>query len=352
MRLATNPYCPVCNNAGRYAYEELHDGLFAIPGAWNIRACDDPACGMLWLDPHPAEEDIHKAYEGYYTHGNVRRRKKKGLRGLWKRLVNRPIKYFLSFPANAYKGVMYNDPLFVSATTNSWMSPFMRLRPSDRADIDFSYMYLPVIPGARLLEVGCGSGWMLSLMQQRGWIAEGIDFDPKAVAHARTQGLEVHVGDLSAQMYPLDYFDVITCSHVIEHLYDPTNFLIECKRVLKPKGRLVIVTPNSESLGRVVFGRHWRGLEPPRHLQIFSANGLKVLAGRAGFAECQIRYSIRDAHNLFNASKNLAVTGRHEHGQEAAFHWRFLFRAMQLFERFVMCWKPSVGEELVIILTK
>jgi len=68
------PRCLLCGEAGKPLYRGLRDRLFAAPGTWALAQCPQPACGLLWLDPAPLPEDVHKAYESYYTHAAPRAR--------------------------------------------------------------------------------------------------------------------------------------------------------------------------------------------------------------------------------------------------------------------------------------
>src|SRR5882672_7808154 len=76
LRVRPRPSCPLCGHAGAMLYEDLHDRLFSTEGSWNMSRC--LACGLLWLDPAPVEEDIHLAYGTYYTHS---RSEPHGIRG-------------------------------------------------------------------------------------------------------------------------------------------------------------------------------------------------------------------------------------------------------------------------------
>jgi SAM-dependent methyltransferase len=126
-------------------------------------------------------------------------------------------------------------------------------------------------------------------MANLGWQAHGIDFDEAAVrAAGRFPGLDVRLGDLSSHNFPADHFDAITLSDVIEHLPNPEQVIRECLRILRPGGRIVISTPNIDSFGHRVFGRHWRGLEPPRHLFLYSASALGKIARRSGFMQFSV----------------------------------------------------------------
>jgi 2-polyprenyl-3-methyl-5-hydroxy-6-metoxy-1,4-benzoquinol methylase len=103
------------------------------------------------------------------------------------------------------------------------------------------------------------------------------------VATARETGAEVREGLLEADTFPPASFDAVTLSHVIEHLPDPAETLAICHRLLKPGGVLWIATPNLESRGHARFGPAWRGLEPPRHLAIFTRRALTGLLERLGY---------------------------------------------------------------------
>ncbi|MGI0134289.1 MAG: class I SAM-dependent methyltransferase, partial [Candidatus Micrarchaeaceae archaeon] len=138
-------------------------------------------------------------------------------------------------------------------------------------------MYLPERLGGRLLDVGCGSGDTIDEMQRRGWNCEGIDFDPETARIAQERGFSVYVGELHAQRYPGDTFDAIVMSHVIEHVPDPLGLFEECRRILKPGGRLIVLTPNGSSWGHQVFGANWLYLDPPRHLHIFTFSSIRKL---------------------------------------------------------------------------
>ena len=124
-------------------------------------------------------------------------------------------------------------------------------------------------------------------MRIAGWEVEGLDFDEKAIDRAwREYGVTVRHGDLRAACYPDGSFDAVTMNHVIEHVHDPIAPLAESWRILISGGRLVVATPNIASSGHERFGRNWRGLEPPRHLHLFSEKTLAEAARHAGFPRC------------------------------------------------------------------
>jgi SAM-dependent methyltransferase len=147
-------------------------------------------------------------------------------------------------------------------------------------------------PGARILDIGCGDGFHLSLLDAYGdpsWRLEGIDFDHRAVEAARDRGLEVHHGDLAESGLGADTYDVVYTLQTIEHVANPAGFLRDINRILKPGGRLVIVTDNNESIDFSLFKNHyWGGYHFPRHWNLFNARSLGTLAEASGFEVSRI----------------------------------------------------------------
>jgi 2-polyprenyl-3-methyl-5-hydroxy-6-metoxy-1,4-benzoquinol methylase len=110
-------------------------------------------------------------------------------------------------------------------------------------------MWLEASERGRLLDVGTGSGDFVAQMQELGWQAAGLDPDPVVVRAASSSlGRDIALGTLEEAAFAEGSFDTVTMSHVIEHLPDPIRTLVECRRVLKEGGRLVLLTPNIDSL--------------------------------------------------------------------------------------------------------
>ena len=76
-------------------------------------------------------------------------------------------------------------------------------------------------PG-RVLDVGCGRGFLLDAFRRRGWTVEGTEMSEASSAHAReVLGIPVHVGSLESLALPAESFDAVTLWHVLEHVTDP-----------------------------------------------------------------------------------------------------------------------------------
>ena len=95
-----------------------------------------------------------------------------------------------------------------------------------------------------ILELGCGRCDFLFEFQNFGFGCKGLDRDISSVQNE--YGLKVRQCDLSNDLFPHDNesFDVVYHKSVIEHMYDPENLMKETIRVLKPGGKLIILTPD------------------------------------------------------------------------------------------------------------
>lgn len=339
IRTYSCPKCYLCGNEGKLLYQSLKDRLFGAPGEWNLKKCTNLECSLVWLDPMPLEEDIGKAYQTYYTHQDT-----SNIPNTWPRRFYRLIK----------EGYLANKYGYLNSKVATWqklLSILMYFDPGRCANLDFGVMYLPLQPNASLLEVGCGSGWMLQIMKDLGYNVEGVDFDFSAVENARNKGLCVKHGTLQSQNYLDNHFDVITMSHLIEHVHEPLKLLQECYRILKPGGTLVVVTPNINALGHTYFQESWLHLDPPRHLHIFTPNSLENLTKKAGFNTTNRLTTIRDANGLFLASQSIQQTGNHNMSspQRKNLRLRIWAKTLQLWEWAILKVRPNLGEEIVLI---
>jgi SAM-dependent methyltransferase len=140
--------------------------------------------------------------------------------------------------------------------------------------------------GGTILDLGCSSGGFLSTMKGKDWQLYGIEMEESTAERARaTTGAEVFVGDVVEAPFLSASFDVITCFDVLEHVYNPRQFLTKVREWLKPGGIFYAMMPNIDSWEARVFGTHWYGLELPRHLFHFSPKSLRYLMTEIGFSE-------------------------------------------------------------------
>lgn len=310
-------------------YANRPDGLFAAGGRWNLKRCSNSQCGLLWLDPAPVTEDLPLAYETYFTHASAEGS---------------------AATAHRMRELLYRAYLGVGAIP----AALFGLRRPKR---ELSLMFLGDRPPGSVLDVGCGDGEYLARMKPLGWAVDGVDFDAQAIASARVRhGLTLRCGDLASQRFPTAIFDAVTMRHVIEHVPEPVPLLAEAARILKPGGRLVVVTPNSASLGHEIFQAHWFGLDPPRHLQIF---GLPPLAACAKAAGLEVERAFTTAANadIFiggSCSIRAADAGSGGRSTQPGIH---IFRTLRaIVGQYRELWRlktwPDCGEEAVLVCRK
>jgi 2-polyprenyl-3-methyl-5-hydroxy-6-metoxy-1,4-benzoquinol methylase len=340
IRSRPNPVCGLCGGLGEQLYEGLTDRLWGAPGTWNLKRCADPRCGLLWLDPMPLQEDIGKAYAQYFTHFDEAPPR------------NTPAGRFVRDMGARYLASAYAGKNAPASLYTRFLGRLVYLVPFRRAALDFSVMYLPAVPGGRLLDVGCGDGNLLKGMADLGWQVEGIDLDPVAVQNAKRKGLNVRLGTLSSMRYADSNFDAITMSHLIEHVHDPLGLLQECLRILKPNGRLSLVTPNIGAMGHRIYRSSWLHLDPPRHLHLFGVASLRRLLQKAGFRRMKVRTTMREANVVFAASESIQSTGRFKWGTRPSAGGSARARVMQGVECALLPAGLNLGEELTVIADK
>ena len=107
----------------------------------------------------------------------------------------------------------------------------------------------PAGPAARrVLDVGCGTGGMLTALQAFGEV-QGIDSDASAIASCHQRGIsKAIVADSPPIPFPDNSFDLVTSFDVLEHVDDDTELLSEIHRVLAPGGTFVVAVPAYQML--------------------------------------------------------------------------------------------------------
>jgi SAM-dependent methyltransferase len=296
--------CILCTIQGKQLYEGLIDRLLGLAGTFNLKEC--PTCGLLWLDPMPIVEDISKCYAGDYFCDKTSEidsvPQKRFLGGL-RDFLRENIIY-------GYYGYTHLLKKKIHGTIGRvcGMNPLLRSRaiygldelvPFWKQDMD-----------ALIVDVGCGAGDYLKMMQKLGWRVLGIEPHPAAAAILRKKTIPVIEGTLFEAKLPDESVDYVTMSHVIEHVPEPALIFDECFRILKKTGKLIVLTPNGQSFGSQIFGRDYYPLDPPRHLFLFSPKSFQVLFGKSKFKEFKIKTLTRSAQSIYDNSVLLKKEGK------------------------------------------
>jgi len=301
--------CPVCGANGKVKYPALIDHWFESPGRWRMLGCPDAGCGALWLAPPPSSAELAAAYSNYYTHS----------------------------PTSDEPGSPW-----------PFASRLKRVMGVERRRRRIYLMYLDAATPGRLLDVGCGNGDRLLQFENLGWEVEGQEVDPEAQLIASSRGLKVHLGDLPSLGLDAGRYDAIILNHVVEHLRDAPAVLRECRRLLAPGGRLVVVTPNAASFGHRLFRSAWRGLEPPRHLVIHTRRSLETLCRMCGFSDVEAFCDSANATFFYvsslGANDDLRAEGLWRSRWRSIASWSLfmLARALELIDH-------DIGEESVVV---
>lgn len=221
--------CPLCGSKNYRLLFRTVD--FKVSRLWfDIVKCS--SCSLVFTNPRPVENEIRNYYfNNYYSYKPFRP----------KRVGKEDIKK----PANRYK----------------------------------------------ILDIGCGSGRWLYKQKTIGNDVYGVEISQNAVKIANEMGLNVFLGNLEAAEFANDFFDLVRMNHVLEHLFDPLEFLKEVKRILRKGGECIISVPNVESIESILLKSSWRPLEVPRHLLHFSPSTLEKIVNKAGLKVKEKRFS-------------------------------------------------------------
>ena len=155
-------------------------------------------------------------------------------------------------------------------------------------------------PGSRIMDWGAGDGALLRLIEAEGF--EGVGIDIYSVESPNRKLINSSIQDAPFQH---EFFDAITCFHVLEHVDDPVLSLKKAIRFLKPGGILIFEVPNIESVGFKLLKRNWYPLDIPVHINHFSLSVLQRILDTVG--KNQIRHIEYFSHRHSPSSILLSV---------------------------------------------
>jgi SAM-dependent methyltransferase len=272
-----SPSCPFCNES-RYEVIER----FGPNHRYNSVECQ--GCGLAYLNPRPLydEEFLSIAYDAYADNDSIFQK---------------------------FKGIP--NPTFSLDT----------LSPSERSMLEGNEELIQFFEQrlgrvGRFLDVGCATGFVCLAAQRRGWRATGIDISaPMVDFMVRVLGIPGFAGQYhqTPELDALAPFDVIYCSHVIEHIPNPNEWCAQFSKHLAPDGLLCLQIPANNSPERRLkrlskrLGLkkdNWELWRTPDHLFEPSMGPLRTLLARNGLEVIDWEtYSRKDLLNQSFASK-------------------------------------------------
>jgi SAM-dependent methyltransferase len=152
------------------------------------------------------------------------------------------------------------------------------------------------VPGDPLaaLDVGGGAGWLLDDVRAadpRVRFTRVIDIDPAPAALAESHGHAYFAGRIE-DFEPDRAYDFVLLLNLIEHVEEPLSILEKVRGLLAPRGRVLVKTPNWESLDARIFRhRSWAGYHCPRHWVLFNRESFTRLADLAGLEVRRFSYT-------------------------------------------------------------
>lgn len=163
---------------------------------------------------------------------------------------------------------------------------------------------------ARIIDIGCGDGFHLELLRDFGkktWTLEGVDADERAASMAEKRNLMVHQGLLENLDLPERFYDLALMIQTVEHVASPPELLANVRKILRPGGRVVIVTDNTDSLDFKIFKRrHWGGYHFPRHWNLFNPSTLTKLAEKTGFEVEKLTTQVSPVNWVYSVRNSLS----------------------------------------------
>jgi SAM-dependent methyltransferase len=159
----------------------------------------------------------------------------------------------------------------------------------------------PRCVGREVLEAGCGEGYGAELISRVAARVIALDYDETAVSHVRTRYPQVEVMHGNLAQLPLadGSVDVVVNFQVIEHLWDQSQFVRECARVLRPSGVVMVSTPN-----RITFSPGRDTPINPFHTRELNADELTGVLVDAGFVSVSMS-------GVFHGARLAEMDARH-----------------------------------------
>ena len=136
-------------------------------------------------------------------------------------------------------------------------------------------------PG-RLLDIGCAAGHFLEAAAQQAWEVYGVEISDYSAALAKEKFSDrIYAGSFETAPYPEEFFDCIIMSDVLEHFPAPGPVLDKIQRLLKDRGVLLIVTPDTGSLSARLLNKTWNHYEK-EHLIYFNRKNIQICLKKYG----------------------------------------------------------------------
>ncbi len=240
--------CNLCHSKNLKFIGNYSDRMYPIKGKYKLFECSN--CNLKFLSP-PSDKKLSDHYppSDYYSFLNERLPN-------WKKKIYSLLYLKDNFFVNSFRKLSY---------------PLLRKTK--------------VFAGENFLDIGCGGGEFIDLMNSLGMISWGVEPGQKYNKE------KIFYGTLKEAKYPSNFFKVITMRHVFEHVKNPSEEILEIKRILKRGGFLFVEVPLTNSLNYKIFKENWFHLDIPRHLFDYCENNIRDYFTKEGFIVEKVEYT-------------------------------------------------------------
>lgn len=228
-----HPDCGVCGSSRR-------DTVFSFETPYTVVRCND--CDMHYLFPRLTEAAMLSSYEqdSYFEGGE-----------------------------SGYSDTGYSEQ------ERALRSTFARLMAN---------LKKRSLTGGSLLEIGCGYGYLLEEAKEFFDRRVGTEFSSEGVSRSAAKADDVFKGGVE-EVPQGTKFDCVMATHVIEHVYDPLDFIRKMADRTSENGSVVLAAPDMGGMLRRILGRRWPSFKMPEHIHYFDSRSLGRLMTDAGLTD-------------------------------------------------------------------
>lgn len=272
--------CNLCHGSDFKLLFETRDRLMGIPGKFYLYECLN--CHLRFLNPQPTRGELKIYYSQDYMPFNLEKND-------WRDTIE-----FIAYKGLArhgWKKCIYYPLKFI-------------IRKS-----------IIIVPGGKLLDVGCGSGNFLKIARGLGMVPVGVDSYSGVKNIYNYEGITIYSQPFEEVNFLDNSFDIITLNHVFEHVGNPRMVLQKLQKLIKPGGTIILNTPNAQSFNFFLFRSYFQAIDSPRHLYLYTIDNIKKYCTEVGLKIQKIQYRTPITNIVFYFSMIYSIEEKFFHGK-------------------------------------